>query len=219
MDNRSVNDYADMADRYGDTHLRDVQAAEERKERARSKKGYTQSDGVQPLTLGWAMYKRFNPNAEYVTVTTLQGREVEITRTQADVLDLARTFIDTGTTTMRAMAETLGVAASTIYRALVRLAAFGLIGYITTRGRYGGTLLFRRGRNDGLDRFQKVAKAKIRKWQLATEARFSRLRGSVASMFSMKEYQDHGLLHHYVVTKGATVNTWTPEELRDAGII
>ncbi len=219
MDSRTVNKYSDMADRYDGEHLRDAQAGEERRAKAKARSGYVQSDGVTPLTQGWAMYKRFVPNAEFVTVTTLQGREVEITRTQANVLDLARTYIDNGSTTMRQMAETLGVAASTIYRALVRLASFGLIGYQSTRGRYGGTLLFRRGPNDGLDRFQKAAKAKIRKWQMATELRFSRLRRSVASMFTQKEIEDHGFSITLKSKEDATLRSWTPQDLRESGII
>lgn len=167
---------------------------------------------------GFQLHKRFNPNAEYVTVTTLDGRTVELTRKQADVLDLARTYIDGESITMRSLADDLSVAPSTVWRALVRLTAFGLIAYVTMRGRLGGTFLFSRGRNDGLDRLQKAAKAKIQKWSDATYARFSRLRDSVASI-ALEGGRGYDSLTSYFldtrISKGATIEPWTAEDMAE----
>jgi len=171
-----------------------------------------------PMGRGFARHKRFHPGATYVTVTTLDGQTVELTRTQADVLDLGRTYIETGTVTMREMAEILKVAPSTVWRALVKLASYGLIGYLTGRGRWNRTILFSRGKNDGLERFQKAAKDKVRQWAKATELRFSRLAASVATRYSWKEMEDHGLGHYFLVSKGATMSApWSAEDV--AGVV
>src|SRR5678815_3978425 len=91
---------------------------------------------------GFNLYKRFNPGAQYVTVTGLDGRTYELTRRQADVLDLARTYIDGKATTMREMALILRCAPSTVWRAMVKLTAFGLLAYFTSRSRsWGGTYI------------------------------------------------------------------------------
>jgi len=168
---------------------------------------------------GFQLYKRFNPSAEYVTVTTLDGRIVELTRTQANVLDIARTYIDNGTVTMREIAAEIRVAPSTVYRALVKLASFGLIGYLTGKGRWNRTVIFSRGKNDGLDAFTKAAKATIRKWSEATYARFSRLRASVASYVLEDRDRGYDSLTTYFLShshKGATLNLpWTVEDISE----
>ncbi len=228
MKSNNVNAYADMGDRYQDVHLRDAQVNEGRREKARAKTGYTLSEtgpNAQPMTLGWAMYKRFVPGAAFVTVTTLDGKEVELTRKQADVLDLARAYIDGESTTMRQMATILECAPSTVWRALVKLTAYGLIAYITMRGHYGGTFMFRRGKNDGLEHLRKAARAKVQKWSDATKARFSRLRDSVASYALEDRGRGYDSLTQWAIPithMGATLDArrpWTVQELRDVGII
>jgi DNA-binding transcriptional regulator YhcF (GntR family) len=226
MKPNTVNAYADMANRYDGMHLADAQAGEARREKARSATLYTLSEtgtNARPMTLGWAMYKRFVPGATYVTVTTLDGKIVELTRRQADVLDLARSYIDGESTTMRQMATILACAPSTVWRALVKLTAYGLIAYITMRGHYGGTFMFSRGKNDALGHLQKAAKAKVQKWSEATKARFARLRDSVASMYSMKEIGGRGRVTDFYSVSTHMVATmerpWTPDDLRESGII
>ena len=165
---------------------------------------------------GFNLYKRFNPDAQYVTVTLANGKTYELTRTQANVYDLARTYIDGKATTMREMAAILGVAASTVWRALVKLTALGLIAYISARGHYGGTYLFSRGHNDGLERLEKAAKAKVHKWSEATKARFSRLVDSVAPYVHGRGRDS--LTDWFLVTssKGATLGReWRSDELVD----
>jgi hypothetical protein len=175
-----------------------------------------QGRATVPMGRGFNLYKRFNPDAQYVTVTTLQGKEVELTRIQANVYDLGRTYIDNGTVTMREMADQLHVAPSTIWRALVKLASFGLIGYLTGRGRWNRTVIFSRGKNDGMERFQQAAKATVAKWRKATEARFSRLRDSVAPYILGRGIDS--LTEYFLVTssKGATLKReWRSDELVD----
>lgn len=171
-----------------------------------------------PMGRGFALWRRFNPMGELVYVETIEGKSVALTRKQADVLDLARTYIDNGSVTMREMAEVLKVAPSTIYRALVKLASYGLIGYLTGRGRWNRTIIFSRGKNDGLDRFAKVAKDKLRQWSQAAERRVSRLAAVVASRYSWKEIEVHGYSDYYVTYKDATLKVaWTVDDL--AGIV
>lgn len=167
----------------------------------------------------WA---RFNNVGELVWVTTLDGRMVGMTPWQAKVYDLARSYVDRGTTTVRGMAQTLGCSPSTVSRALVKLMAWGLLGYMTGRGRYYGTLIFRMHKGDGLDRFRQMAKDKVRAWAKATERRVSRLWANVAPYILEEGRGVDSLSDAYFNTpigKGATLKAWTPEELRDAGII
>jgi len=170
---------------------------------------------------GFRRWQRFHPGAEVVWIE-LDGKMIGLTPWQARVYDLARTMIDTGPITMRQLAQKLGCAPSTVSRALVKLMAWGLIGYLTARGRYAGSILFRMHKGDGLDRFRQAAKAKVREWSKAAERRISRLRANVAPYL----YEDRGrdtLTDWYRSTDtvmDATLKlAWTPEELREAGII
>jgi predicted transcriptional regulator len=204
MDSSLVNLYAAQADA---------------KERDPIQGGDIGNRATVPMGRGFALYKRFHPGARYVAVTTLDGRIVELTRTQADVFDLARTYIDGESITMRQLADILKVAPSTVWRALVKLTAFGLIAYVTMRGHYGGTFLFARGRNDAFGHLQRAAKERVKRWADATKERFSRLRDSVAP-YVLDRGRD-SLSDYFLSTtyKGATLKEWTPQELREAGII
>lgn len=172
-----------------------------------------------PMTRGWAMYRRMRPDEPLVWVTDLYGKERALTRKQADVYDLALTFVDHSTVTMRAMAEILKVSPSTVSRALVKLASFGLIGYLTGRGRYAGSLIFRRMKGDTFERFAVAARAKLKAWRLAAEARLLRSAVNVATMYTRKEKEGRGSLssyYEYLLTKDATLNRpWTADELVD----
>lgn len=168
---------------------------------------------------GFALYKRFK-RGQTVAVPTLQGKWVELTRTQADVLDLARTLVDMGPTSMRDMAHTLRVAPSTIYRALVKLSSYGLIAYVTARGWKHGTIILARGANDGLGRFQRAAKEKVKRWAEQTRARFARLQARVATYVLEEGRRGDSLSDYVLVVHGRnTVTEWTPDELRSVGIL
>lgn len=168
---------------------------------------------------GFALYKRFH-KGDTISVATLQGKWVEITRHQADVLDLSRQLVNTGPTSMREMAKTLGVSPSTVYRALVKLASYGLIAYITARGWKHGTILLARGANDGLDRFQRAAREKVKRWAEQTRARFARLAAPVATYVLEGGRRGDSLSDYVLVTHGRnTAREWTPDELRWSGIL
>lgn len=163
---------------------------------------------------GFALYKRFK-RGDTVSVPTLQGKWVELTRTQADVLDAAKGHIDERIS-MAVIADELGVARSTVWRALVKLSSFGLIAYATARGFQHGTIILRRGVNDGLDRFQREAQARVRKWAKATYERFSRLRDVVAT-YSLDRGRD-SLTDYFLVTSSvvATSRPWTAQEIEES---
>ena len=173
-----------------------------------------------PMGRGFAMWRRFNYAAELVSVHDDAGREWLLTPKQAKVYDLARTFMDAGTTRMRFMAKELGMSPSSVSRALWKLQAIGLLAFIVGRGRYAGLIIVKRAANDGLERFREAAKAKLREWRKASEARVSRLIVNVASYYSWKDVEASGYGNVYVDVMGATLKKpWTPEELREAGII
>jgi DNA-binding transcriptional ArsR family regulator len=123
---------------------------------------------------------------------------------------------------MRAMATALQVAPSTVSRALTKLASWGLIAYVVGRGRWGGLVIFRRAKDDGMERFRKAAQARVRRWSEAVRRRISRLEFNVAPYVlegPSSYYRDYLLT---TSNKGATLTAqrrWTVEELRDAGII
>ncbi len=171
---------------------------------------------------GFQKWQRFNLTAELLWVTTLDGRMVGLTPWQAKVYDLARTYIDHGTVKMREMASILGCSPSTVSRALVKLMSWGLLGYIVGRGRYSGMIVFRMHKGDGLDRFRQMAKAKVKRWAEQSAERVSRLWINVAPYLPRTEkgssdyWDDDSLV---TTTKGATLKSWTPDELREAGIL
>ena len=117
---------------------------------------------------------------------------------------------------MRSLADRLGVAPSTVYRAVVKLTALGLVAYQSNRGRLGGTVFLLRLVRDDLDWCRDDARAKIRRWRLAAEARISRLRANVASMFPGRERELYE--YRYVVRSMGATNTpaWTVDEVREA---
>lgn len=127
---------------------------------------------------GFQKWRRFN-KAEPVWVSDIDGRMVGLTPMQVSVLLLSRELVGSHAT-MRSMATTLNCSPSTVSRALVKLASFGLIAYLTARGRYAGTVILMRVKGDGLDRFRALAKAKVREWSLAAARRLSRLEINVA---------------------------------------
>jgi len=171
---------------------------------------------------GFAKWRRFNRDAELVWVKSMDGRMVALTPKQAEVYDLARALMY-DPQTMREMARRLHVAPSTVSRALVKLAAWGLIAYVAMRGRYAAVVIVLRQVGDGRDRFRQAAKAKVREWSKAAERRVSRLWANVAPYINEGESKGSGTLYrdHYLVTyMDATLKApWSVDDLREAGII
>lgn len=176
------------------------------------------SDGVMPMTTGWAKYRRFRPDAAQVFVTGPDGVTHWITERQAEVLRLSYAIIESDTRmTMRDMASDLHVAPSTVSRALCKFAAWGLIAYIVGRGRWAGLVIFRRVKDDGLERFRKAAKERVRRWSQAAQERLSRLQINVASYHPWREMEAHGLGDHFLLPMVATLSRpWTADEIREA---
>ena len=172
-------------------------------------------------------WMKFNPGVKLVYVDDAEGRPRGLTPKQYQVLVLALDCIDRRNPTMRSMALELEVAASTISRAPTKLAAWGLIGYLVGRGRYAGMVIFRRIPNDGFDRLRVAAKARVRRWSEALRRRISRLEINVAPYILEKERGVDSLYYYLYsldTSKGATLTAqlkkdWTPQELREAGII
>ena len=171
---------------------------------------------------GFKLWQRFNQGAELVWVESIDGRMVALTPKQAQVFDLAKALMY-DPQTMREMAKRLNVAPSTVSRALVKLAAWGLIAYVAMRGRYAAVVIVMRQVGDGRERFRQAAKAKVRQWSQAAERRISRLWANVAPYISEEGSRGSGSVYrdtYLVSTMDATLKApWTPEDLRDAGII
>ncbi len=172
-------------------------------------------------------WMKFNPGVQLVYVDDADGRPRALTPKQYAVLTMALDYIrDTSRAlTMRDMAKLLEVAPSTVSRALTKLQAWGLIGYFVGRGRFAGLVIFRRAKDDGYDRLAKAAKARVRRWSEAAQRRISRLAVNVASM--ILEGERDGSYRQWATytmdtNKDATLTVqrpWTPQELREAGII
>ena len=173
---------------------------------------------------GFQRWQRFHKDTELVWITTMDGKMVGMTPWQAKVYDLAKSLI-LDPQTMREMARRLGCSTSTVSRALVKLASWGLIAYVSMRGRYASTVIVLRSIGDGRDRFRQAAKAKVREWSKAAERRISRLFSNVAP-YILEGERGYDSLTSYVLdthtSKDATLTTqlpWTVEELREAGVI
>jgi DNA-binding MarR family transcriptional regulator len=154
---------------------------------------------------------------ELTWVSDIDGRMVALTPKQKDVMLLCQEYYGRSIS-MRTAASMLSVSPSTVSRALVKLSSFGLIAYLTGRGRYAGTLIIQRVKGDGLERLREVARMKLREFAQAAQRRLSRLQANVASY----AYEERGVmdsLYDYVTsisTKGATLKQeWRSDELVD----
>ena len=166
---------------------------------------------------------RFNSAEDLVWVTDPEGIPRALTRKQVAVYGAVRGLAGTGTrVTMRALGDDLGTAPSTVYRAIVKLAAFGFVAYQSNRGRLGGSVFLLRSAKDGLDWVRDEARAKVRRWRLAAEARISRLRVNVASYFPGRErelYQYRNSDSNSHSTGRNIYREWTVEDFREAGLM
>jgi len=179
----------------------------------------SEDNGRATVAMGRGFYKwrRFNREAELIWAETLDGRMVGLTPWQNKVYQLAIGYVDHGTVKLREMATTLGCAPSTVSRAMVKLMSWGLLGYISGRGRYAGTLIFRMSQGDPFQRFRDAAKAKVRQWSLAAQRRVSRLEINVAP-YILEKGRGVDSLYYYLtsigISKGATLTAaWTAEDV------
>ena len=162
----------------------------------------------------WA---RFNRVEDLVWVDDADGRPVALTRKQLSTLHAIRRLAGTGQrVTMRSLAGHLQLAPSSVSRTAVKLAAFGFIAYQSNRGRYGGTVFVLRQTYDTLEWFREQAKAKVRAWAKAAQARVSRLRANVASYHPMRTAD---LIPSTRYLERNIRTGWSVDELRDVGIV
>jgi len=140
--------------------------------------------------------------------------DVWLTRVQLDIYQMALTFVDNGTTSIRAIAKALDKSPSTVSRAIVKLVAFGLLIAVKSLGRYAAMLILRVPTDGTLGRYRKAAKAKMQAWKMAAERRVSRLSFNVAPRGIMEE----GLLTTSTSSYRRNIE-FTPDDLREAGII
>jgi DNA-binding transcriptional ArsR family regulator len=182
-----------------------------------------------PMGRGFRLWQRMNPGSRLIEVVDIDGRSRWVTKVQHSVYMLALTMtVDGGPLyTMREMAAKLNVSPSTISRALTKLVAFGLIAVRVGRGRWAGLVIQTRTRGDGYERFRDAAKARVRRWSLAVRRRISRLESNVAPYILERERGVDSLYYYLYsldTSKSATLTAqlkkdWTPQELREAGII
>lgn len=165
---------------------------------------------------GFARWQRFHPGETLTWVADIDGRMVALTPAQTSVLLYVRQ--SRSPETMRSMGQTLRLSPSTVSRALVKLSSYGLIAYLTGRGRYAGTVIIQRIKGDGLDRFRDAAKAKVRTWKVAAERRISRLQLNVA-LYVREEKRYGDSLYYYLRSLERNIEpAWTAEELREVGL-
>ncbi len=169
---------------------------------------------------------RFNPGVKLVYVDDAEGHPRALTPKQYQVLQAAMDMARGAKgMTMRDLARTLEVAPSTVSRALVKLAAWGLIAYFCGRGRWAGLVIFRRAPQDGYDHLRQAAKDRVQRWKEAAERRVSRLWVNVAPYFLGREDVSRRMKDEYYSSlsiEDATLTAqrpWTVEELRESGII
>jgi DNA-binding transcriptional regulator YhcF (GntR family) len=172
-----------------------------------------------PMGRGFALWQRMNPGVQLVYVDDMEGRPRALTPRQVEVLVLALEMVEGHMLTMRGMATRLGVAPSTVSRALTKLSAWGILCYVVGRGRYAGLVIMKRTVGDGRDRFRDAAKARVRRWSEAVKRRLSRLEMNVAPYLLDRERGVDSLyyyLHSLDTSKGATLKReWRSDELVD----
>ena len=184
-----------------------------------------QNRATVPLGRGFALWQRMNAGAQLVWVDDMDGNPRALTPKQAMVLAAALEMIEGVGLTIRGLALSLHVAPSTVSRALTKLAAWGLIAYFVGKGRFAGLVIFRRAKDDGMDRFRQAAKARVRRWSEAAQRRISRLIFNVAPYILEEKGRGYDSLTAYVLStssKDATLTAqrpWTVDDLREAGIL
>jgi hypothetical protein len=124
---------------------------------------YVQSDGIA------AMGDKVFPawwTRKTVEIMDAAGRARYMTPKQERIYIAVMGMIAKGdnNTSMRTIASSLGVCVTTVSNLLRKLMAWGLLGYLSSRGRYGGITLFARSTGDGLDRFARMAAQAVREW-------------------------------------------------------
>lgn len=185
-----------------------------------------QGRATVPMGRGFGLWQRMNKGVELVWVTDCDGRPRGLTPTQASVISFALSNMDGPMLTMRAMAASLGVHASTVSRALAKAQAWGLLVYMVGKGRFAGLVIVRYVRDGGfMDDKRKAAKARVRRWSESVQRRLSRLQVNVAP-YILEGGRGVDSLYYYLLSidssKSATLTAqlsreWTAEDV--AGVV
>lgn len=127
-------------------------------------------------------------------------------------------------TTVTALAIVVGVSKATVSRWLQRLMSWGWLGLLTTRGHYGGVLIFGRTLADGLDHFARKAKDTIRRQIQKRRARawahmmVARESNVSPNTITIEDGERNGeRLRHYLALYGETLESkrsWEAENER-----
>jgi predicted transcriptional regulator len=141
----------------------------EERERVRHARDFQQSDGLHPMTDGWAKY---HPDQRRVPVRNPEGRVVMLTPAQ-HMLMIAVRPMEGRKVSATMIAASLGVATSTVTRGLVILAALKLVAYDVETGRGGGFTFLAMAWAD-LKRRSRTAWAKVHEWGEKAHSRFER---------------------------------------------
>ncbi len=120
----------------------------------------------QPMGKGWRDYHKGEATIE---VIGFDGQRHYITPKQYQVYRAVQLLKERATLTM--IAASIGVATSTVSRALLRLASFGLVAYDTQRGRYGGVTMLALASVD-LKRRAQAAWEVLKGYRMRAEARW-----------------------------------------------
>lgn len=160
------------------------------------------------LSPGW---KRYHPTEATVEVIDLDGKRRYLTPTQHRVLLATRSLRDTAS--MRTIAASIGVATSTVSRALLRLASLGLVAYDVVRGRYGGVTVVRAVGRELQERAQR-AWGRLRDARMKQEARwYDRLsRSGYPGAFNVASYMSMD------ATLKIANTPWTVQDMVEAGL-
>jgi hypothetical protein len=157
------------------------------------------------LTAGWGIY-----NGQTIPIYDERGQRHMITAKQHAVYlwALTRIAADDCNTSMRKAALELGCCVQTVSNTLRRMMAWGKLGYLSSKGRYGGITLFGRWKGDGLDRFTRLAREALR-------AFWERRLSTKSNVHTWEERRTRDL-NHSTSTYGVDIRIERAERLADA---
>ena len=175
---------------------------EEVKGRIEKRTRFTQDDGAMPMTQGWSRYR---PNERPVMVTDAWGKSRWITPKQYQVLQASKVL--QAQASMATIAASLGVATSTVSRALLRLASMGLVAFDVKRGRNGG-VTFIKALGAELEKRAQGAWERLKQYRLRAEER----------VWNRAYATGYPVNVATITRRDATISSWTPSELAAMGL-
>lgn len=138
---------------------------------------------TDPRVASLRCFRRYSRNAHYDFVDrggVLRWMTPKMMRIEAILLRVGT--VGSGYTTTGAIASEALCSRGYVSKMVTRFEAWGVIGTIRTRGRYGKLFVFARAAGDGLDRFMAEARRRIHQSAVGRAAR--ELKFKVSSVFS-----------------------------------